>query len=304
MQWIVLSLLSAVVLGIYGLAKKAAVHENAVPPVLLLNVATAALLYLPVIAVSWLRPSWLGGSGFFVEAIPVQYHALLFCKSGLVGASWILAFYALKHLPISIADPIRATSPFWTVLIASTFFAERPSPVQWLGILVILTAFFAFSRVGSQEGIHFSNNRWVTMMIGATLLGAISALYDKFLLQRMCLTPATVQAWFSIYLVLAMFPLATHWYVKDRHAKPFEFRWSIPCIAITLLISDFLYFQAVSDPQAMIAIVSPIRRTSVVIAFLYGVLRLSEKNWRAKAMCIAVMLIGVYLVCWQPSLAS
>lgn len=298
MHWIVLSLLSATVLGIYGLAKKAAVNNNAVPPVLLLNVATAAVIYMPVIAVSWLQPAWLGDSGFFVETIPGRHHLLLFCKSILVGASWILAFYALKHLPISIAAPIRATSPFWTVLIASTWFSERPSPVQWVGIVVILAAFFAFSRVGRQEGIHFGSNRWVAMMIGATLLGSMSALYDKFLLQSMQLSPATVQAWFSIYLVVAMLPLAAYWFVREKHTKPFELRWSIPGIAISLLIADFLYFQAVSDPDAMIAIISPIRRTSVVIPFLYGILRLSERNWRGKALCIGVMLIGVYLICW------
>ncbi len=299
MNWIALSLLSAVVLGVYGLAKKTAVDNNAVPPVLLLNVSTAAAIYLPVIAISWLQPAWLSGSSFFVAAIPLQHHLLLFCKSMLVGASWILAFYALKHLPISIAAPIRATSPFWTVVIASTWFSERPSLMQWLGIAIILIAFFTFSRVGRREGIHFATNRWVVMMIGATLLGSVSALYDKFLLQGMQLSPSTVQAWFSIYLVVAMLPLASYWFVKQRREKPFEFRWSIPGIAISLLIADFLYFQAVSDPQAMIAIISPIRRTSVVIPFLYGVLRLSEQNWRPKALCIGLMLIGVYLICWS-----
>lgn len=299
MHWISLSLLSAAVLGFHGFAKKAAVDNNAVPPVLLLNVTTAALLYLPLIILSWLRPSWLSGSSFLVEVIPVQHHAFIFCKSAVIGASWILAFYALKHLPISIAAPIRATSPFWTVLVASSVFAERPAPLQWLGILIILAAFFAFSRVGSKEGIHFRRNRWVGMMIGATLLASMSALCDKFLLQSMKFTPATVQAWFSVYLVVAILPLAIYWFAKDRQAKPFEFRWAIPAIAISLLIADFLYFQAVSDPHAMISVISPVRRTSVVIPFLYGVLRLSEKNWRPKAICIGVMLIGVFLICWE-----
>lgn len=185
MEWILLSLLSAAFLGVYALAKKSAVHENAVPPVLLLNVSTAAIVYLPVMIVSVFCPQWLNGSRFLIERLSVTQHLLLFMKSLLVGASWIPAFNSLKRLPISIATPIRSTSPLWTILIGATVFAERPTPLQWCGIATILLAFFAFSRVGSREGIHFRSNRWVVMMIGATLLGSMSALYDKFLLQRL-----------------------------------------------------------------------------------------------------------------------
>lgn len=42
MEWILLSICSAVFLGLYDLAKKTAVRDNAVPPVLLFNVASAA----------------------------------------------------------------------------------------------------------------------------------------------------------------------------------------------------------------------------------------------------------------------
>lgn len=299
MHWILLTVLSAIVLGIYGLAKKAAVHNNAVPAVLLLNVATAACIYLPIMLLSWQQPQWLDGTGLQLQTLSSNQHVMIFAKAVLVAASWILAFYALKNLPLSIAAPIRSTSPLWTVLIASTALAERPSLVQWLGIATILAAFFAFSQVGRKEGIHFRNNRWVVMMIAATLLGSISALYDKFLLQNVRLHPATLQAWFSVYLVVAMIPLAMRWYVKDRKSKPFQFRWSIPAIAVTLLIADFLYFLAISDPTSLIAVVSPIRRTSVVIPFLYGVFFLNEKNVRGKAVCITLMLFGVYLVSWQ-----
>ena len=299
MHWILLTILSAIVLGIYGLAKKAAVHDNAVPAVLLLNVATAAVVYLPIMLISWQQPQWLDGTHFQLQTFRPNQHGMVFAKSVLVAASWILAFHALKNLPLSIAAPIRSTSPLWTILIASTLLDEQPSPVQWLGIATILSAFFAFSQVGRKEGIHFRNNRWVVMMIAATLLGSISALYDKYLLQKENMHPATLQAWFSVYLVVAIIPLAMHWYLKDRTSKPFQFRWSIPAIAVTLLIADFLYFLAISDPTALIAVISPIRRTSVVIPFLYGVFFLDEKNLRGKATCIAVMLLGVYLVSWH-----
>lgn len=296
MQWILLSLVSAVFLGIYDLTKKYAVHGNAVPPVLLLNVTSAATICSPFIVISWLQPDWLKATPFFVTTICPQWHALIFCKAVLVGTSWTLALFALKHLPLSIAAPIRSTSPLWTVLIAATLLYERPTEQQWSGIAIIILAFSLFSRVGRTEGIHFRTNRWVIFMIIATLLGSISSLYDKFLLQNLKLQPATLQAWFSIYLVPVMLPLTIRWFRRDRKEKPFQFRWSIPMIAVTLLTADFLYFIAVSTPDALISIVSPIRRTSVIIPFLFGVTRLAEKNWKRKLACIALMLLGVWLV--------
>ena len=297
MQWILLSLLSAVFLGIYALTKKAAVQDNAVPAVLFLNVLTAASVCLPIMLVSALWPGRLRGTPLFVEPISLTEHFMLAAKSILVGISWTLALFGLKYLPISVATPIRSTSPLWTIMIAVTFLGERPDAGQWIGIVIVLVGFFLLSQVGKSEGIQFHNNRWVACMVLATLLGSISALYDKYLLQQTDLTPATVQAWFSIYLVAVMLPLAGHWYFRERHTKPLHLRWSIPAIAITLLIADFLYFHAVSDPTALISVISPLRRTSVLIPFAFGILCLAEKNWRPKAVCLGIMLLGVVLVC-------
>ena len=296
MNWVALSVLSALFLGVYGLAKKKAVHRNAVAPVLFLNVLTAALVYAPVVGLSLVRPDEMRDSIVFVAPLPLLAHGLLFAKVVLVGTSWILAFHALKNLPLSIAAPIRSTSPLWTILIAITLLSERPSIVQWCGILTILAAFVAFSRVGRAEGICFRTNRFSIMMIAATLLGSGTALYDKCLLQRWLIPPVTLQAWFSIYLVMVILPGAINWYIRRRKTELFQFRWSIIAIAISLLIADLLYFVAISEPESLISVISPIRRTSVILPFLYGVVCLAEKQWKPKAACIGAMLVGVFLI--------
>lgn len=304
MDWISLALISAIFLGLYDIAKKASLTDNAVPVVLLVNVATAAAIWsIPFTLVMCPTVSGLIG-------VPDQWlddwnclkdlsrwdHLLLFLKSLLVGSSWIAAFYALKHLPISIATPIRSTSPIWTILLAVMFMQERPTAHQWIGVTITLIAFLAFSRVGAKEGIEFHRDRWILLIMIATALGAISSLYDKYLLQTMAMSPESVQAWFSIYLVPVMIPLSVHWYLRDRDASPFQWRWTIPVIAIFLLIADYAYFYAITHEQALISVISPIRRSSIVIPFLFGVTRLKEVNWRAKALCIASLIIGVILL--------
>jgi len=307
MDWISLSLISAFFLGCYDIAKKQSLSGNAVPIVLLCNVSVAAFVWmLPILLAQFplmgqtlaLPDPWLESTRLLLE-ISGGDHLLLFAKSTLVGCSWIAAFYAIKHLPLSIATPIRSTSPIWTILLAVLLMREQPNPLQWVGLTITLVAFLIFSRVGAKEGIRFHRDPWIILILIATALGALSSLYDKYLLQVVKLSPAVVQAWFSVYLVPVMIPLALHWYFLERKSTPFEWRWSIPAIAIFLTIADYAYFCAITDQEALISVISPIRRSSIIIPFLFGVIGLNEANWRAKSVCVAGLLIGIFLLSYS-----
>lgn len=243
-----------------------------------------------------LSPDSYPAAQFLVQPLSAREHGLLFLKSMLVAGSWVLSYFALKHLPLSIAGPIRAAAPIWTILFAVTLMGEVPTGWQWWGIGIVIVAFYAFSLVGRLEGIHFYRDKWVGFMVAATFLGAGSALYDKFLLQTVRIEPATVQAWFSLYLVVVMLPFYLLWLRGAWPRGHFEWRWSIPLIGLLLLGADFLYFLAIAQENALIAVVSPIRRTAVIISFLGGIYLHKELNFRPKFLCILGMLIGVALL--------
>ena len=296
MDWIVLSMVSALLLGCYDVTKKMAARQNAVPAVLLLSVTVGGVIWLPLVVWSSLSAETIPLEILRVQPLAGSGHFLIAAKSLLVGSSWTFALFALKHLPLSIAAPIRSTSPFWTIAIAITALGERPTAAQWLGMFVVLSGFWMFSRVGSREGIHFVRDRWVACMVAATVLGAISSIYDKILLGRMAIPPGTLQAWFTIYLVPVMLPLAVRWYRRERTADPFEFRWVVIAISPLLLAADLVYFSAVANPVALISVISTVRRCSVIVAFAFGIRALREDNVRAKAVCIATILLGAALL--------
>lgn len=298
MSWLFLSLLSALFLGIYDLVKKAGVRENAVPPVLFFSVLASAGVWMPFLLWSYGSPDTYPSARFFVEVMSRGEHLLILAKSALVALSWVFNYFAVKNLPLSVASPIRATSPLWTILLAVLLFHERPSPTQWLGMLIVLSGFYVFSFVGKMEGIHFHRDRWVGFMIVATLIGSASALYDKYLLQTRAMDPATVQCWFSIYLAVVLAPLYLYWRSGQMGDDPFEWRWSVPMIGVTLLVADFLYFLALGSPEALISVVSPLRRCAVLITFIGGMVTYKEKNFRPKLGCILVILLGVGLLNW------
>jgi transporter family protein len=224
-------------------------------------------------------------------------HLLVFAKAALVTLSWVLTYFALKHLPISLAAPVRASAPLFTLLGAITLFGERPSLRQGIGVAVILVAYWAFSLIGRTEGIRFSRNAWVWSLFAGTLVGAASGLYDKHLLQVAKLPALSMQLWFTAYGTLIQAAIVVFlWWPQRARSTPFKFRASILAVGILLVAADALYFRALAIPGALVSIVSTLRRTNVVLSFAVGALLFGDRNRLAKAVALAGILVGIFLI--------
>ena len=296
MNWLYLGMASGLILGAYDLLKKQSVRGNAVLPVLLISNLTCAALWLPLIIWSALHPASIPVSALVVEAPTFLEHGFLLIKACIVGISWLCGYFAMKHLPISIASVIGATRPLYTLVGALLLFHESPNTQQWLGIAITLVFFFALARVGRREGIHFHNNRWIWLMIAATVAGAGSGLWDKFLLSTQGMKVSTVQSWFSIYLVLFMLIPFWGWLKNWWPRTRFEWRWSIPAIGIALLAADFSYFSALTQEDAMISVISCLRRSAVVVTFAVGTYLYREQQFWRKLPCVLGILAGILLI--------
>jgi drug/metabolite transporter (DMT)-like permease len=294
MPWIAASLVSAFFLGCYDLCTKHAVRDNAVLPVLFLANLCSATVWLGLMACHAGAPTLLPAS-LAVDALTWTQHAQLLLKSFIVATSWVCSYFAVKHLPVSIAAPIRATTPVWTLIGALALLGERPTWLEMLGIVTTLGSFVGLSFAGAKEGIHFHRDKWIGWLLAGTVLGSVSGLYDKFLLGRAGFAASTVQAWFSIYLALLFLPLAVGWKRRWWPRHTFEWRWSIVGVSAALLVADFVYFSALRDPHALISVVSSLRRGSALVAFAGGVLLFKEGNARRKLPAVIGVLAGIAL---------
>lgn len=293
-SWLVLAVSSAILLGLYDVAKKSALDANAVLPVLFACTLAGLAFVLPVPILSALSPRAARALGVWMDPLSGTGHLLVMAKAVIVTVSWVLTFFALKHLPISLAAPIRASAPLFTLLGAILLFGERPSPAQWFGIATILAAYWAFSVIGRMEGIQFEKNRWVWMLFAGTIVGAVSALYDKQLMQRAALPAMTMQVWFTVYsAVLQGVTVLVAWRPTRHRTTPFEFRGSILWVGVLLLVSDGLYFRALARPDALISVVSVLRRTNVVVSFAIGSLAFGERFRGRKAVALLGVLAGL-----------
>ena len=303
-MWVLLAFVSAFFLGFYDVAKKKSLNGNAVLQVLFCNTIFCAIIFLPFIIISAVSPETVQNTIFNAslssiysdcrEILPVKAHLLVILKAFIVLSSWIMGYYALKHLPITIAGPVNATRPVLVLMGAVVLFGEKLNLLQWGGVIISLFSLFLLSLSGKKEGIDFKSNKWVYVLFGAVITGAISGLYDKFIMKQ--LPPLFVQSWFNIYQVPIM---GTVLLIMNRFtASKFQWRWWIPLISLFVSTADFAYFYALSYDDALIAVISMIRRGSVIVSFTAGALLLKEKNLKAKALDLVLILIGLALLCW------
>ena len=294
-MWVILGLISSVLLGIYDLFKKSALQNNQVMPVLFLASLTGAMVFLPLIIISSGAGSVSTEALWYVPPVSVGEHILIFLKSVLVATSWVLSYFALRNLPITIVTPIRASSPLWTLVGALIIFGERLTSLQWLGITVTIISYYLFSLAGRREGISFQKNKWVLFIFLATIAGAGSGLYDKYLISN--IDRMSVQAWFTIYLIpVLLIPTVIIWYQNREKNIPFFWRPAIPLIGIFLTLSDYSYFYALSFDDSLISILAVLRRSSVVISFTAGAFLFREINLTRKSLVLVGILIGVFLI--------
>lgn len=297
-MWLLLAFLSATLLGFYDSFKKKALSSNAVILVLFLNTVFSSLIFIPFIILSY-GSTTLDGSIFHVASGGWEVHKYILLKSCIVLSSWLAGYFGMKHLPLTIVGPINATRPVMVLVGALLVFGEQLNLYQWIGVVLAVISFLLLSRSGKKEGIDFKHDKWIYCIVIAAVLGAVSGLYDKYLMASpenggVGLDKMMVQSWYNIYQMFMMGAmLLVIWMPVRKKTTPFRWDWTIIGISVFLSAADFVYFYSLSLPGAMISIVSMIRRGSVIVSFLFGAAVFHEKNLKAKFVDLAFVLLGM-----------
>ena len=302
-MWLLLAFVSAALLGFYDASKKSALEDNAVLPVLFLNTVFSTFIFSPFIIDSISGNGWFGGT--VLDAAPYAGHAetysvfhahlLVIIKSCIVLSSWIFGYFGLKHLPITIVGPINATRPVLVLIGAMIVFGERLHWCQWTGVVLAMISLFMLSRSSKKESVDFAHNKWIFFVALAAVIGAVSGLYDKYIMSE--LSPMFVQGWYNFYQMAMMAVIvAILWYPHRAKTTPFHWSWAIPLISIFISAADFSYLSALNEEDSMISVVSLIRRSSVLVSFFCGVIIFRERNLKAKALDLLLILTGMIFI--------
>lgn len=292
-MWITYIIVSAILLSFFDVFRKAAIKDNPIWHVLAISNAFGALY----VTLFYVLSGWIG------DAVTVTKYQmlLLFVKALINSSEWFLAFYAYRTLPITTYVPIGASSPLWTVIAAMIIFHEIPTPLQGLGMLIIFAGYWFYATSGKTEGFNLFKSRGVIACFASVLLGAGSSIFDKYLLHDAGITSRQILFWFmlnmaaiavTVVLVKALF----RGKLREGAKVVLEWRVFLPLIGLAITVSDFLYFEAVAMPDAMISIVALLRRLNVVFTFVLGVIFFRERNFKSKAISLAMIIAGAIVI--------
>ena len=293
-MWLFLALISAFFLGLYDVSKKKALLTGSVVSVLFYSTLVSSILFIPFILGS--RYGLIADTSlFYTQSYGIHQHLYIIVKSVIVLSSWVCGYYGMQHLPITIVGPINATRPVMVLIGALTFLGEHLNLWQWVGVLIAIFSFYYMSRSSRREGIDFRHNRWIMLVVLSNVFGAVSGLYDRYLMSPtgVGLDKMAVQSWFNIYqcIMLLIFILI----VKRGEGLAVSSRvlkWVV-FISIFLSSADFVYFYALTQPDALISVISMVRRASVIVSFIVGAFLFKEHNLRSKAVDLLLVLLSM-----------
>lgn len=278
-MWLWMALGSALLLGVYDVAKKQTLRRNGVMWVLFTTTALSTLLLTPHLEFG----------------APQEDYLLLLPKAALVTLSWISGLIALKRLPITTVSTVKASRPMFVVLFSLIIFGERLNLWQWGGVVIVIAALFMLSSSSKKEGIYFTKDPWMLWLLISVITGVVSALYDKYIIAR--LEPMFVQAWSNMFISCLMGIVLLVKQLKDgAERERFHWDWFLLVVAVTIVCADALYFLSLDQDGSMLSIISLIRRSSVIVTFALGAWIFKEKNIKAKALDLAILLVGMGLL--------
>ena len=300
-MWVVLSLISAFLLGFYDIFKKQTVVGNAIIPVLFYSTMISCLLFLPFVLLSRFKPYIFTGNfmeKLYIEPLTLQQHLFIMGKTALILCSWMFSYSAMKHLPITVVGPVNQLRPAITVILMFFVFRESLTWLQGAGVVLAIISFYFMNRSGKLEGIHFKSNKWVYMLLGSAVLVALSGVYDKFLLSKESISPSTIQAWYTIYDFLMMAVLFFFIWRPNRGKQPFEWRWGIVAMAVFVTVADVIYLTGLKQESAVVVLIPLILYgVRLVVSFVYGIFGFKESNIKSKIIPLLMVLAALVCLC-------
>lgn len=242
-------------------------------------VAAAAVATIAVV------PAWLilGRPGFSTEAA-----ALCFVSSVLeTSYIWLLST-AYRRGEISAVYPIaRGSAPLIAVAVGLIVLREQMAPLQLLGVGFLLAGILAVT-ISQARG---------RATLPALLTGVAIAAYTSIDRVGVRLTTPWLYGWL-LFTLMAVELVPSIWLAnRVRHAPPVESpSWSrAGLIGAFMWLGYFLVLWALS--LAPLAVVAPVRETSLVAVAVWGVWRLRERDRAAMKLSGAlVTLAGVTLL--------
>lgn len=278
-SWLLFALLTALLWGVGQVLIKKGFSRISILWSVAISATINALIYIPF--------SILNGGSF---AIPPIYLLVTF----VITFFYIFFFYAIEKGQLAFAGTIFATYPLTTVLLSYLFLHERPSPLQFVMILLILLGCILLSYSGVKSSKKKTNNSWFFWAI----LGSVTTGAADFL-AKIVIDNVPLQTYNLYYPLCYIGSLSIFWFFDKKNrtfpAKiPYkQLLYSI--VGIAMLTIGLLSFNfALEYGEA--SFVSTVSSSYVAILVLLSYVFLKEPITKKQWFSILLIVVGVMFI--------
>lgn len=229
------------------------------------------------------------------EIKPLYWLALL-VSGGLNVATTVIYMKALKYSDLSLSVPFISFSPMFLLITSPIILGEYPNWIGFIGVMLIVFGSYTMNLQSLSSGWltpfkSLFENVGSRYMLGVALVWSITANFDKIGIQNS--SPIFWAISVTGTMALFLFPVVM---VKSKDSLGSFKTRIINLLPIGFFSALTLAFQMSALKLTLVAYVLSIKRTSGVLAVLWGALIFKETNIRQRVIGSAIMVAGVVCI--------
>ncbi len=273
-------------IALYGILKglREPVKKNILKDV---NVLTTLFVYTAV--------------GFFMSVptakgvfdVPPDMMWLIVVKSSSIFVAWIMAFVAIKKVPVSIYGVTDMSRVVFSTLMGIVFLGEKLTLQGVVSLLLVVTGLYLANRREGGGNEEYSI-KYIWIILVSCLLNGVSGTLDKYIMSTGLVTSSALQFWFMLMLSAMYLCYIMVKKEKLELGKALKNPW-IYVLSLSLILGDRLLFTANQDPESKVTVMILIKQSSAIVTIVLGKLVYNEKNILKKLACAGLILIGIMI---------
>jgi drug/metabolite transporter (DMT)-like permease len=285
MNWIVLTLVSAVLFAAANIIRKHVLNKEH-------SIEFLAARGFFVIPILLLLAPWIDTN------LDLRILILIYVASLVATVGYYYQTKAQRHCDISYLSPLQNLSPLFLFFIAYLFLHETVNTVQILGILAVVIGSYTLAIEPHDNFLgplrQFRKDYWMHIMVAVVLL-AVAVALDKYLVGLV--RPVTYL--FFVWLFMSLNYIIFDWFAYGwKHILvDFQKGWHwLFLAAVCVVISMLFFYTAISLPGVLVTLALPLRRVSTLLETLFGGTLFHEKNLPRRLLACLITLVGVVLL--------
>lgn len=276
--WIILVIVYGILNGFWDIFKKKALQINSLPEVL-----------CGVILIAFLLVTYEIGPALQIN---IKVILMILFKTFIVFSSWLISFYCIKKMPLSVYAVINLSRILFYTLWGIIFFNEIIKVNQIIGAIIIVLGIVLINIKKDELGKK-TEPKYIFLLLGFAILSSLAGLFDKIIMSK--IASGEHQFWYMLFMsILAVAYLLTN--KKRLSIKTYTQNYWIILAALALIIGDRFLFLANGDTASKLSVMSLLKQTSVIVTVISGGLIFKEKNILFRFVCAMIVLLGIGIV--------